>query len=302
VRELLAALERGEVQSVGFVAAPGASWTLPLYELAFLTSAWCADRHLPGVALSVTTAEDAPLEMFGAAAGAAVGELMSDRGITFRREEPSTDAVVTLPQLLPPQIVGLPEGFIEVDEFCRVAGMDRAFAIGDAADHGVKQGGLATQQADVAAAAIAHDLDLGPAPEPYDPVLRGLLLTGMTPAYLRNGGGEAALAAFDALWWPPSKVAGRLLGPYLADAPSVGGLVELEERSPAHNGKRAARDREELRRIAIDMAEADARFGDYRSALRWLQTIEWLDGTLTEHLASMRERWQTELFSTRAST
>jgi sulfide:quinone oxidoreductase len=53
------------------------------------------------------------------------------------------------------------------------------------------------------------------------PVLRGLLLTGGQPQFLRrelndvHGKGDAAAHA---LWWPPSKIAGRYLSPYLLGA------------------------------------------------------------------------------------
>ena len=71
-------------------------------------------------------------------------------------------------------------------------------------------------------------------PSPFRPVLRGLLLTGTEPIYLRAEPGAAdrtqsvaargrlpstAEAASDRpLWWPPAKVAGRYLAPYLATA------------------------------------------------------------------------------------
>ena len=47
-----------------------------------------------------------------------------------------------------------------------------------------------------------------------------MLLTGETPRYLRTelgdcSGAEAAIAEH-ALWWPPSKIAGRHLAPCLA--------------------------------------------------------------------------------------
>jgi sulfide:quinone oxidoreductase len=48
----------------------------------------------------------------------------------------------------------------------------------------LKQGGIATQQADVAAASIAAHAGADIEPHPFRPVLRGLLLTGMTPRYL----------------------------------------------------------------------------------------------------------------------
>jgi hypothetical protein len=50
-------------------------------------------------------------------------------------------------------------------------------------------------------------------------VLRGLL-TGATPRYMRaevsGGRGEDWEVSEHALWWPPGKIAGRYLTPYLA--------------------------------------------------------------------------------------
>jgi hypothetical protein len=47
----------------------------------------------------------------------------------------------------------------------------------------VKQGGIATQQADAVAKSIAALAGAPVTPEPLRPVLRGLLLTGNTPGY-----------------------------------------------------------------------------------------------------------------------
>ena len=58
--------------------------------------------------------------------------------------------------------------------------------------------------------------------DPYQPVLRGMLLTGRTPLYLRNppAGIDPEGAPGDgdrtAPWWPPHKIAGAHLAPYLA--------------------------------------------------------------------------------------
>jgi hypothetical protein len=58
------------------------------------------------------------------------------------------------------------------------------------------------------------------APQPFDPVLRGLLLTGAEPRFLRaglaGGRGATSTAQPDALWWPPAKIVGRYLAPFLA--------------------------------------------------------------------------------------
>jgi sulfide:quinone oxidoreductase len=84
----------------------------------------------------------------------------------------------------------------------------------------VKQGGIAAQQADAVAEAIAADAGAPIEPKPFRPVLRGLLLTGRGPAYLRaelaGGHGDTSTAAGEALWWPPAKIAGRYLAPFLA--------------------------------------------------------------------------------------
>jgi hypothetical protein len=47
-------------------------------------------------------------------------------------------------------------------------------------------------------------------------VLRGQLLTGADSPYLRRDPGDRqGETAGAALWWPPTKVAGRYLGPWL---------------------------------------------------------------------------------------
>jgi len=81
-------------------------------------------------------------------------------------------------------------------------------------------GRLATQEADVAetiAAGTGADVEVAP----LDPVLRALLLTGDRAAYLRTalGGhhGDSGAGGWEPLWWPPAKVAGVYLAPFLAE-------------------------------------------------------------------------------------
>ena len=53
---------------------------------------------------------------------------------------------------------GLPAAlndFIPVDRHCQVRGVERVYAAGDATDFAIKHGGIAAQQADAAAEAIA---------------------------------------------------------------------------------------------------------------------------------------------------
>jgi sulfide:quinone oxidoreductase len=128
-------------------------------------------------------------------------------------------AVVTLPNLVGRRVPGLPqdaEGFIAVDDHGRVPGADGVYAAGDVTTFPLKQGGLATQQADAAAEAVLAALGVPLVPRPFEPVLRGVLYTDREPAYLRatpDGKGSAPRAY--SMWWPPSKIAGRHLAPYL---------------------------------------------------------------------------------------
>jgi hypothetical protein len=55
-------------------------------------------------------------------------------------------------------------------------------------------------------------------PEPFRPVLRGMLLTGGERLFLRHavaGGGGEGDVSDQAPWWPPTKISGRYLSPYL---------------------------------------------------------------------------------------
>jgi sulfide:quinone oxidoreductase len=186
------------------------------------------------------------------------------------------------------------------------------FAAGDATSFPVKQGGLATQQADAVAEAIAVDLGLRRIARPFRPVLRGLLLTGGAPLYLRaelgptgevqvhsDAFGEtvpiAGEASRRALWWPPGKVGGRYLAPYLASArpPSLS-REPLEDRSVTAG--RPAPGHEDAVALALLMADEDARAGDLGQALHALDAALALGGgALPEAYAAHQMQWRREL-------
>ena len=312
VRQLLERVRRGDASSVLFAAPPGASWTLPVYELALLMSTWCADNGVVAPQLTIATSEIEPLVVFGPAGARAVRDVLADRGIRLltgttvmaleganarlaRDVRLPADAVLALPRLVGNPVRGLPAdsyGFIPVDEHCAVSSTPGVYGVGDATTHSLKQGGLATQQADAAAAAIAHAFGVPIDAAPYRPIVRGLLLTGVTSVYLRQGADGTSDAAFHSLWWPPTKVAGRYLAPFLAELHPITGAKELADPAAPADRDQAAHYRRELRRLARDFAEADAQWGDHRSALRWLQTIEWLDGVVPPELAELRDRWR----------
>ena len=241
LRSLLIEIAAGAVERLVFAVPGGVTWPLPLYELALQTAVFIAANELSGPELLLVTPEQAPLSLFGSEASTAVSELLAARGIAFRgdtypvsfdgrtltlRPEDSmrADHVVALPRLEGPTIAGLPHddrGFIPIDRHGRVRGAEDVFAAGDAADFPIKQGGLAAQQADAAAEAIAAAAGADLAPKPFDPVLRGLLLTGGEPRFLRasltGGRGATSTAQPAALWWPPAKIVGRYLAPFLAE-------------------------------------------------------------------------------------
>jgi sulfide:quinone oxidoreductase len=71
---------------------------------------------------------------------------------------------------------------------------------------------------------IARSAGADVEPQAYRPVLRAMLLTGGRPRYLRHEGGDLGVAAEDSPWWPPHKISGRELAPYLSAHPEL--LVE----------------------------------------------------------------------------
>lgn len=239
-RDLLDNARKGDVGSIAFALPGGVSWPLPLYELAIQTATHLAEQGAK-TKIMLVTPEDQPLGLFGATASEAVLVHLEERGIALYTDHyprgfidgeleviPSgsvpADRVVSLPTLRGPFLPGLPhdtEGFIPIDQHCRVEEHQEVFAAGDVTAFPVKQGGIAAQQADAAAEAIAADAGADLRPMPFDPVLRGLLLTGGEPSYLRadigGGHGNTSTVATEPLWWPPSKIVGRYLAPFLAE-------------------------------------------------------------------------------------
>jgi sulfide:quinone oxidoreductase len=252
MRGLLSDIDRGLVKRVAFALPAGATWPLPLYELALLTADHVRKRG-GDLEITVVTPEERPLQVLGREAGEAVEAQLEKQGIRcllrvspkeVARDELRTvpgpplpvDAVVSLPRLKGVPLAGVPQdddGFIAVDSACRVQGLEDVYAAGDITTFPVKQGGIAAQQADVAAAQIAAAAGADVVPDPFDPVLRGLLLSG-SPLFLRaelgGGRGEASSADPDALWWPATKIAARHLSPYLAEH---AGLAYGSRRGPA---------------------------------------------------------------------
>jgi sulfide:quinone oxidoreductase len=250
ISAIVADLLAGEAHSIAFVVPWGAAWSLPAYELALLTAAHLGE-HGQDAELALVTPEAEPLQLFGPPASEAIRGLLDEAGVSLHCGQYASrfedgvlelvpgpafhvDRVVALPRLEGAPLDGLPQtltGFVPVDDHGRAHGVADVYAAGDITSFPVKQGGLAAQQADVAAEAIAADLGADLDPQPFHPVLRGLLLTGRAPRYLRrelSGSPEQEpVAAHEALWWPPAKVVGRYLAPFLAELAGVGGVADV---------------------------------------------------------------------------
>ncbi|HET8977559.1 MAG TPA: FAD-dependent oxidoreductase [Solirubrobacteraceae bacterium] len=228
---LLRDLDEGYVKRVAFIVPPGVAWVLPAYELALMTGWQAWGMGHDDVQVTVYTPEDAPLGLFGAQAAAAVRDDLEAAGVkaetgVYVAEDPGgsgrlilqpgereldAERSVALPRAVGPGITGLPSdprGFVLTDRYGKVPDAARVWAAGDAIAFPVKQGGLASQQADAAAESIAALAGADVEPEPFRPMLRGMMLTGRGRAWMRHGAAEApseGIAFRRALWWPPTK-------------------------------------------------------------------------------------------------
>jgi sulfide:quinone oxidoreductase len=193
------------------------------------------------VSITIATPEDAPLAIFGRTVSEAVARLLERNRITTITSAHSAvpapgqvsihpgdrklevHRVVALPQLFGPPTPGVPGGaqggFIPINTHCRVPGLKNVFAAGDATDFAIKHGGIAAQQADAAAEAIAALAGAPVDPKPFHPEIRAILLGGDRPLYLSahvtGGHGSSSQISEQPLWSPPTKIAARYLAPYL---------------------------------------------------------------------------------------
>ena len=252
---LLNHVRDGLASKLAFVRPAGASWPLPMYDLALLTAADCASHGRSAeVELTLITPEPEPLGIFGTRASAAIRGLLDQAGVTLYTSsfgEPAgqgsldvtpghrrlqVDGVVTEPRLAGPRLRGVPcdrDGFIHTDHHGRLRGIEGVFAAGDATAFPIKQGGLAAQQADAVAEAIACAAGADISPQPFRPILRGTLLTGAAARYLRadisGTAGDNSMISTEALWWPPNKLCGRYLAPYLSQLDDAADVMPQDE-------------------------------------------------------------------------
>lgn len=278
LRTLVADVLEGDAESVAFALPFPSSWPLPLYELALLTAHELRE-HGCDAAIRIVTPEEHPLSLFGPAACDAIAPMLDALGIELiagaqprevvtgglRLDDGAVVAanrVVTLADVAARTFPGLPvdrAGFVPVDLHGRVKGGTAIYAAGEATSFPLRQGGLAAQQADAVAEAIAATSGAGNDPLPFCPVLRGRLLTPGATLYLQSRASGQSLASGRALWSPPGKTAGRYLAPYLATArPPRLGDAPLTERVPALAHAAASGEHDAVT-LALALADAEAR-------------------------------------------
>ena len=236
-------VEEGYSKSIAFLLPDGPVWPLPLCELALMTAERAYSMSIDELDLSLVTPEASPMAIFGPAASDAVAGRLERAGISVYAsalaQVPAAGQVIVQPQgielhparivatprIAGPGIPGLPDGgedgFIPIDSVCRVPGADaRVHAAGDAAAYPIKHGGLGAQMADTAAASIAQQAGAEVDVEPFQPVIRGKLLSGKAPLYVSArlvGSRGFQSEVFETPPWPAdAKVVAEELGPYLA--------------------------------------------------------------------------------------
>ncbi len=159
------------------------------------------------IELSLITPEPEPLEIFGKPASSGIRRLLDNSGVTLytsRYGAPSRPGWLDVS----PGERGMPvdrgrhhpppgrrsaawhplrpRRVHQHRQPRRLPRLDDVFAAGDATTFPIKQGGLAAQQADAVAEAIAASVGADIDPQPFRPVLRGVLLRQVTPLPARR--------------------------------------------------------------------------------------------------------------------
>jgi sulfide:quinone oxidoreductase len=200
---LLRDFEEGYAERLAVVIPPGPGWPLRGYELALLITLGAYDMSVD-VQTTIIQPEPSPLALLG---DRAVSEIMAElerAGIAVAPAEhlsiehdhrtelvlrPSGQRVEADRVLAMPILRGRTIGGIRADEYsliptdahCRVARLDRVWAVGDCTSFLLKSGGVSAEQADVVAEDIAAISGADVEPRSFDP-RHALELAGLPAA------------------------------------------------------------------------------------------------------------------------
>jgi sulfide:quinone oxidoreductase len=187
-------IEEGYSRRLAVVIPSGPAWPLRAYELALFITLQAKGMSVD-IETTLVTPEPSPLAILGSHLVEVVSNELERAGVAVvsaarvdverrhvatvvlntsgRRVE--VDRVLALPVLHGRPIAGIPadpRGFVDVDEHCRVRGLDGVWAAGDKTAFPLKSGGFAAEQADVASEAVAALAGAVIEPRPFDPAQR----------------------------------------------------------------------------------------------------------------------------------
>jgi sulfide:quinone oxidoreductase len=225
---LLQDIEEGYSRRLAVVIPPGPGWPLRAYELAVFITLRATDMSMD-LRTTIIAPQPSPLEALGSRAVELIGQELAQAGVEVVPTidvqveqghaatvvlQPSgqhleVDRVLALPGLRGRPIPGIPAntaGFLEIDEHCRVGGLDGVWAAGDGTAFALKSGGCAAEQADVSAEDIAAMAGAAVDPHPFDPRARGQL-AGLPDgrflkAWLSEGGDDGLTTGLPATGVP----------------------------------------------------------------------------------------------------
>jgi len=190
---LLRDAEEGYTHSLAVVIPKGPCWPLRAYELALLVALDAKDMGAE-LHATIVTPEPSPLAILGAhavdliaseLAKAGVSVVPDDRAVfedgrltatlSDSGEPIAVNRVLALPSLRGRPLPGIPtdpDGFVSIDDHCRVVGLADVWAAGDGTAFPLKSGGFASEQADIAAECIAAAAGAAVEPHVFDPSAR----------------------------------------------------------------------------------------------------------------------------------
>jgi hypothetical protein len=106
---------------------------------------------------------------------------------------------------------------------------------------------------------------------------------------LRRRARDVSAVAGQPMWWPPAKVAGRYLAPFLATArPEPLSSRLLADRVAVPGPPLSEADFADALELALLLADCDARWGDFSGAVRALDAAEALRGALPPEYEAKR--------------
>ncbi len=243
VTAVIGEVDRGELRTVFFAVPEGPTHRLPLYELALMTADRAERQSGQQVEVALATPEPSPLSVYGDDHSAHVADFCRRLGVHVHANatvshydghavtlDDSTtypaERLISMPRLEPRAPQGVPTdegGFIPVDELQRVKGTENLFAVGDVTDARVKQGGLATQEADAACQAIEAALGTREAAVGMNGEIEALLLTTTERVPLKARLTESGSVSLETAQpeGPVQKIYSRLLAERLREIPKL---------------------------------------------------------------------------------